>query len=117
MFADKCVLTHSTHFAGIMVMGTRVRDLLPRATAKVSKQVDISDVILKVDNLEATPKDVLTMLRGVDQGSVSPTQSARRLTVLPQLTQECVDSPNITPTLKHRVSVISISGYSLALNF
>ena len=55
-------------WAGIMTEGTMVRDLLPRAPARLSKQIDIGDVILTVDNQTATTKDVLVLLRGSDQG-------------------------------------------------
>jgi hypothetical protein len=56
-------------WAGIMTEGTRVRDLLPRAPARLSKQIDIGDVILAVDNQPVTnTKEVLEKLRGSDVG-------------------------------------------------
>lgn len=54
--------------AGIMVEGVKVRDMLPRAPARISKQVEINDIILSVDGRPVTPKDVLTCLKGSDQG-------------------------------------------------
>ena len=56
-------------FAGIMVEGTRVRDLLPIAPARLSGQIAIDDHIVAVDSQQATTQNVLQLLRGSDQGT------------------------------------------------
>lgn len=53
-----------------MVEQGRVRDLLPRAPARLSKQVDIGDIILTVDGVLAEHSQVLALLRGSDQGFI-----------------------------------------------
>lgn len=55
--------------AGIMVEGTRVRDLLPIAPARLSGQIAIDDIIVAVDGQEANQGNVLQLLRGSDQGN------------------------------------------------
>ena len=51
-----------------MVEGVKVRDMLPRAPARLSKQVELNDIILSVDGQSVTSKDVLICLKGSDQG-------------------------------------------------
>ena len=88
-----------------MVEGTRVRDLLPRAPAKLSKQIEIGDIILKVDNREATPKEVLTMLRGVDQGIVPSSCSRAPTTHCSAMDSRICDFTYCHSTLTQRVCV------------
>lgn len=45
-----------------------VRDLLPRAPARLSKKINIGDQILAVDGQPASATSVLTLLKGNDQG-------------------------------------------------
>ena len=52
-----------------MVEGSAVRDLLPRAPARMSKKINIGDTILAVDGIVANAQNVLTLLRGSDQGA------------------------------------------------
>jgi hypothetical protein len=87
------------------VEGTRVRDLLPRAPAKLSKQIEIGDIILKVDNREATPKEVLTMLRGVDQGIVPSSCSRAPTTHCSAMDSRICDFTYCHSTLTQRVCV------------
>jgi len=54
---------------GIMVEGVAVRDLLPRAPARLSKKIHIGDIILAIDGQAADAQNVLTLLRGSDAGA------------------------------------------------